>query len=194
MTGAGLVAHIVVGLPLWLTVPVGLLGVGTLFTAIGAFTDLDMPRALLPGVVSGAVAVAAYDAVRLLVVGVFDLSVEPFEAWRFFGQGLIGAGAPDTAHWVAGAAFHVTNGLCFAVAYSLWFGRRGVVAGIAWGLFLEAFMLGLYPGWLGISAYLPFLAVSLTGHVAYGATLGLLAPRLLDRWPVMRARADREAE
>jgi hypothetical protein len=42
-------------------------------------------------------------------------------------------------------------------------------------------MLGLYPGWLHIESYAPFLAVSVVGHVVYGATLGAGAPRLLRR-------------
>jgi hypothetical protein len=67
------------------------------------------------------------------------------------------------------------------VAYTTWFADRGVQAGIAWGLFLEVFMLGLYPGWLDIADYAPFLVVSLAGHVVYGAVLGAGARALARR-------------
>lgn len=42
-------------------------------------------------------------------------------------------------------------------------------------------MLGLYPGWLNIGDYAPFLAVSLVGHVVYGTVLGWGAKTLLAR-------------
>lgn len=179
VSGVALVVHIIVGLPLWLTFPGGLVMAVVLLRWAGAFTGLDLRPLVSVGVTAGVVATAAYDLSRITVVTVFDLSVGPFEAFRFFGQGLLGPAAPVTAHWIAGGLFHVTNGLAFATAYTIWFGTRGIGTGIAWGLFLEAFMLGLYPGWLHIEAYAPFLAVSLIGHVVYGATLGAGARRLL---------------
>ena len=69
------------------------------------------------------------------------------------------------------------NGLAFAVAYSYWFAAKGAVTGIAFAMMLEAFMLGLYPGWLRIADYAPFLTMSLIGHLVYGTVLGVLARR-----------------
>ena len=86
----------------------------------------------------------------------------------------------------AGVAFHVLNGLSFGLAYLLVFGRLALrsrrlalASGVGWGLFLEAFQVTLYPGWLSIAAYREFVTISALGHVVYGATLGLLGRRVL---------------
>ena len=43
------------------------------------------------------------------------------------------------------------------------------------GLFLEAFQLTLYPDWLGIRFVDEFVRISALSHIAYGASLGLIA-------------------
>lgn len=84
----------------------------------------------------------------------------------------MGAGAStDLAKWV-GTVFHFVNGVTFAIAYAVWFGRRSWWWGIVFGLGLEAFMLAIYPGWLDIRAIGEFTSISVVGHVCYGATLG----------------------
>lgn len=181
VSGAGLVVHILVGLPLWVTVPAGFALTAAFLGWAGAFTGADLRPLLARGLLAGAAATAAYDLSRVVVVEALDLAVRPFAAWPLFGGALIGQGAPSAGRWVAGAVFHVVNGLAFAVAYTAWFARRGTAVGIAWGMFLEAFMLGLYPGWLRITDYGPFLVVSLIGHVVYGAVLGVMAKTLASR-------------
>jgi hypothetical protein len=181
VSGAGLVAHILVGLPLWVTVPGGLTLVATFLLWVGAFTGVDLRPIMRSGLLVGAVATAAYDLSRVAVVALLDLPVRPFAAWPLFGAALIGEGAPVAARIASGFSFHLMNGVAFAVAYTAWFASRGVRAGIMWGLFLEAFMLGLYPGWLNIADYGPFLAVSLVGHVVYGAVLGTGAQAMATR-------------
>jgi len=183
VSGAGLVVHILVGLPLWLTVPGGLLVVSAALRWVGALTGVNLAPLVRRGVLVGAVATATYDLSRVLVVEALDLTVRPFAAWPLFGQALIGSAAPAWMQLAAGVAFHLINGLAFAVAYTAWFATRGVRAGIAWGLFLETFMLGLYPGWLHIADYGPFLVVSLSGHVVYGAVLGAGARAVATREP-----------
>jgi hypothetical protein len=149
--------------------------------SLGILHHVRVTREVRVGLLAGLIATAAYDVSRLIAWAVIGSATHPFEAWRFFGIGLVGAGAPGPLHWIVGGLFHLINGLAFAIAYTIWFGRSGIVAGVAWALFLEAFMLGLYPGWLHLKAYEPFLVVSLVGHLAYGATLGAIARRLLLR-------------
>lgn len=177
--GAALVVHIAVGLPLWVTVPAGVGLVAAVLHKVGVLHQGLRHRSVRAGAVAGMAATATYDAVRLAVSALLPAAPHPFEAWRLFGQALVGDAAGATTQWIAGACFHVANGFAFAIAYTIWFGGRGTLAGVAWGLFLEAFMLGLYPGWLDIAAYRPFLAVSLAGHVGYGAVLGYVAQRRL---------------
>ena len=60
--------------------------------------------------------------------------------------------------------------------------RRHIVAlvsGLGWGLFLEAFQVALYPGWLNILAIREFVLSSLLGHLVYGTTLGAVGRTLL---------------
>lgn len=186
-SGAALVAHILLGIPLrigfalLLAVAV-VLGIRVL--RAGAVLPDQVRATLRSGVLAGLCATAAYDGARLLYVALTQSPVSPFEAFRFFGVALVGPAAPAWSILAAGTVFHVVNGLAFAVAFTMWAGSRGPVWGVGWGLTLEAFMLALYPGWLGISAYRPFVLMSLTGHVAYGAVLGLTSRALLRRWAV----------
>lgn len=181
-TGAALVIHILVDLPLWLA--------ATTTVALAALV-IELARRRHPdglgagsrqirvGLAAAVVAVVAYDVSRLALREVFDLQVHPFKAFEHFGAGLIGRAASVGAQQVAGTAFHIVNGLTFGVTYAIWAGRRGVWWGIAFGLGLEAVMLALYPAWLQIPNMREFTSMSIFGHVAYGATLGLLARRWL---------------
>ncbi len=177
VTGAGLVIHIVVGLPLWLTVPGGTLLAIAVLSWLNVLTGSKLREPVSIGLRAGAIATLGYDMTRVAVVHLFSLHTKPFVAWPHFGSAIVGAGASETARWVAGGLFHLTNGLAFAIAYTYWFRDRGPLAGIAFALVLECFMLGLYPGWLKISDYAPFVFVSLTGHLFYGTTIGVLARR-----------------
>jgi hypothetical protein len=154
-TGAALVAYIALGVPL--------LGAGVALAAAGAggwallWPSLSLEqrswiRARVGiGLRAGAVGIVAYDAVRFGVVAVADLSFEPFHIFPRFGYALFGPGVSELSATIAGAAFHVANGLGFAVAFVLLAARPTPLRGIAWAMLLEAAMLGLYPGWLGVS-------------------------------------------
>lgn len=58
MSGAGLVVHILVGLPLWLTVPGGLLAMLAFLRWVGAFTGVDLSPVVRSGLLVGVVATA----------------------------------------------------------------------------------------------------------------------------------------
>jgi len=141
----------------------------------------QLREAVAVGAMAGVAATAAYDLTRLALVEGLGLALWPFDTFALFGRALVGA--EHSGAWVTalGTAYHVTNGLGFAIAYTIWLGNRGPVAGLLWALVLEAAMLTSYPGWLDIRSYEEFIEVSVLGHVAYGLTLGLLAQRLLRR-------------
>jgi hypothetical protein len=195
-TGAALVVHILLDVPLWLSVvtTVGLAATVLVLAARRHPADHAGGRQVIGiGVLSATVALVAYDTTRLIVVEVFDHQVRPFDALPHFGAGLIGSSTPETAQWVAGALFHITNAVTFGIAYTVLAGqqptrRRGVTAGVLFGLGLEAMMLGFYPAWLQIPNLREFISMSLAGHIAYGATLGLLAQIRLDRLARSRPR------
>jgi hypothetical protein len=188
-TGAALVAHILVDVPLWLSA-LGAVGTAAAVLTMAARRHPADTRGgrqvIMIGAVSAAVAMVAYDLTRVVVCEVFDFTVSPFAALPLFGRGLLGPGASHTARWVAGTAFHVTNGVTFGIAYTVLAGRqptmqRALLTGMGFGLGLEAVMLGLYPAWLQIPNLREFFSMSLCGHLAYGGTLGALSYRNLVR-------------
>ncbi|HEX2026717.1 MAG TPA: hypothetical protein VHF25_01825 [Nitriliruptorales bacterium] len=132
------------------------------------------------GVRAGLLATVVYDVTRLLVVQVTAVPVRPFEAVPLFGQVLVGASSGSVLTDALGVAYHVANGIGFGFAYALVAGSRGLFAGIAWALVLEALLLAFYPGWLDVRAGREFVSVSMLGHLAYGAALGWSAKVLLE--------------
>lgn len=184
-SGAALLVYILSGISLPATLAIIVLGA----TLLGAWVwhrataseRAGLRQSLRAGGVAGAVAVAAYDSSRYLLVKVAGLAFWPFDVFTLFGQALVGSGAPEPVTTLAGVAFHVTNGVGFALAYSIWLGRRGVWAGMAWALALEGLMVSIYPGWLGLKALNEFVQVSVVGHFVYGGVLGFTARRLLLR-------------
>ena len=164
-----------------LLLPVSVLVVGTGITAVVVARRLpplllsEVARRVAVGLVAGAAATAAYDLVRFCLIVVMGWSADAFTPLRLFGQMLIGEEASRRWQWLAGTAFHVANGLGFAIGYVLVIRRPAVWSAIVWALVLEAFTILLYPDWLGLTALSEFLSISMVGHLAYGVVLGLVA-------------------
>lgn len=183
-TGAALVVHIVTDVPLWLTAASAVAAAGcVLLLAVRRHPQGRAAgrRVLVTGLVAAGAALVAYDATRYAVFTAFGYETGPFKAFVHFGAGLVGESASETTHWVAGTAFHVINALTFGIAYTIVAGRRGVLAGVAFGLGLEAAMIAFYPAWLQIPNLQEFLQMSIVGHVAYGGVLGVVARRRLEK-------------
>lgn len=140
------------------------------------------------GLAAGLLATVVYDVTKAILSQLDPSPFNPFEATRVFGTILIGSDAPPTLVMAVGGAFHFTNGCTFAIAFGCLFARggrislrRGILTGMAWGVFLETFQLVLYPGWLNIKFLDEFRQISFLSHLAYGATVGVLVPAGL-RW------------
>ena len=185
-SGAALVAHIETGasLPLLLLLlaAVVVASVASVWRRATPGTRTALRRLSMVGAAAGLIATLAYDVSKLLLSRLDRTPYNPFEAVRVFGALLTGSRSPAVVY-AAGTAFHVLNGIAFGVAFSILLGRRGVPAGIAWGLGLELFQLTLYPGWLDIHAFDEFVQVSSLGHIVYGTALGLLCRHWLAREP-----------
>ncbi len=182
-TGASLVGFIALGLPLPVTLA-GLLGLSVVTWGIALSRASGDQRSWLgervrAGVLAGIPALAAYDLARFGLVSIASLSFEPFHVLPLFGDAILGPAASERAAFIAGLAFHLANGLGFAIAFAVAVRRPTVLKGIAWALTLEAAMLALYPGWLDTSITGELLPVSAAGHLAYGCVLGALAGRRL---------------
>jgi hypothetical protein len=190
--GAALLVHILFQVSL----PLGLAAFGFILILVGASfiaTSRSAQRRRLAGLVfaglvSGLLATLMYDGTKV-VLSVLDPSpYNPFEVTRLFGVLLLGESAAAEAAQIAGWSFHLLNGCTFAVAYSLLLARDGNttyryagLSGMAWGLFLEAFQVVLYPDWLRIAFYGEFVTISATAHLVYGACLGLTCRAVLRR-------------
>lgn len=164
--------------------PALILLTGTGATALAVARGLPAParraigRRVVIGLIAGAVATAVYDVVRYGLVTLLSWSVDPFRPFTLFGQLLVGRDAPGPALWAAGIAYHVLNGLGFAIGYTIVVRRPGLISAVVWAMVLETFTILLYPDWLGLTAVGEFYSMSMLGHVAYGLALGAVAMRM----------------
>jgi hypothetical protein len=185
-TGAALVVYILAGwslrVALAVTVVCAALTAAYGWRRLGPLARVWARRRIVAGIVAGIVATAGYDLVRLGLVRFGGFTFWPFDIFAVFGRAFLGPETDPVVLRAAGVAYHFANGIGYGIAYSLVFGRRGPLVGLAWGMGLELFMVALYPGWLHIGALFgEFLSVSLLGHITYGLLLGTITQRLLAR-------------
>jgi hypothetical protein len=184
-TGAALLVYILSGISLLAAVTLVLGGAAiigaTIWRRSSTPDHAELRRAVRAGAFAGLLATVSYDFARCVLVEVAHMAFWPFDIFTIFGQALVGSSRTGLLVTLAGAAYHVTNGVAFAIAYTILAGRRGVWAGIGWALALETVMVTIYPGWLGVKALDEFISVSVFGHVVYGSVLGFTARRLLSR-------------
>ena len=58
-----------------------------------------------------------------------------------------------------GIAYHVLNGLGFAIGYTIVVRRPGLISAVVWAMVLETFTILLYPDWLGLTAVGEFFSI-----------------------------------
>ena len=182
-SGAALVVAIVSDRPLWATSVFFMVPALVAFVAVSVTLRRDQQQLFLArlraGLIAGVFGTAAYDVSRWSVEVTHLTNTQSFVAIRAFGTGLTGRDPSSTGALAAGWAFHVVNGLGFALAYLFVAAGRQWWLAIGYALVLEAFLVGIYPGWLGLTLTGEFLSVSIIGHVAYGVVLGLVASRTI---------------
>ena len=182
-TGAALLVYIFSGISLLITAMLVLV-LATVFGSLiwyrsTAADRVYLHRALRAGLIAGLLATGAYDIARFLLIRVTGIAFWPFDIFTVFGRALFGSETSGLWVTAAGVVYHFANGIGFALAYTVWLGRRGIWAGIAWAMVLELMMVSIYPGWLGLKALDEFLQVSVFGHLVYGSVLGVAAQYLL---------------
>jgi hypothetical protein len=134
----------------------------------------------ITGLAAGAIATLAYDLSRLLFVNLLNIQFNPFGAFPHFGKLLVGVNSPQYLILISGILYHLLNGILFAIAYCFLFSNRNWKWGIVWAMALEFAMFTIYPTWLDLQAVMKeFTIVSVSGHIAYGTTLGLLCSKWL---------------
>lgn len=187
LAGLGaLVAHVLGMLPMpyFLT----FLGVPSLLllfmmAAFGRWVDAEVfVNALAVGLVGGIAGTLVYDGVRFVLHHAHVFNYDGFAAIYLFG-GWITSTAPTSARAaIAGWTYHFWNGISFGIFYALAFNGRPWLIGVAYGVVMELCMLGLFPLFLRVTDRFDFIALSLVGHLFYGAALGLLVERWGRRW------------
>jgi hypothetical protein len=137
---------------------------------------------LAVGLAGGLVGTLLYDGARYLMRTAAIFNYDGFKAIYIFGMWISGQPVDSAAAAVAGWIYHFWNGLSFGVFYTLTFGRRHWLYGVGYGLVMELFMLGLFPMFVQVSDRFDFIALSLIGHMFYGAGLGLVTQRYAKNW------------
>lgn len=182
-TGAALLLHIATkgSLSLMIVAAAVPLSIGAYLGWIGCSLDArsELSRRAWAGFLAGLLATAVYDGFRWFLLREFEFTFQPFHIFSIFGTLLLGPQAPPALVVAVGIAFHVSNGVGFAIGYAILFGARGVLVGLVWALALETIMLAVYPDWLHIKTLGEFRTISLLGHLAYGGVLGAVSRRIL---------------
>ena len=151
-----------------------------LMAAWGARTGRDdLVRRLGAGVWAGGFATLVYDIVR---VPIAHSGVPVFKAISYFGTVILGEPSPTLATDAVGWAYHLSNGIGFALMYMLLVRAPGPATAVLWGVGLEVAMLVTpYAEVFGYKRSPSFIAISLGAHVFYGLGLWLAARRHLAR-------------
>lgn len=195
-TGSALAVNILAGVDLRLAV-LGLicLGGGCFALALLGLTTPareQLRHRIAVGAVAGVLATASYDSARYGLVSIADFSFQPFHVFTRFGGLMLGRDAPTPWLYIAGIAFHVANGIGFAIGYTVIVRRPQRWSAVVFAFALELCMALLYPSWLRMTALQEFLQVSILGHAVYGLVLGTITARHAGTHPLQSGRATPE--
>ena len=146
--------------------------------------DDPLAKLLAVGLVAGAVATTALEAIRLPG---YWLGFMPGNLPRLMGVLLLNhfAAGPSLGSDIAGWAYHFWNGAAFGLIYVLVFGTCrhwvGVVYGVLLGLgfMLSPVVSALGVGFLGLEFSKGFPITVTLAHAAFGGVLGWLTARWL---------------
>jgi hypothetical protein len=142
--------------------------------------DVLMDR-MRGGLIAGTFGLVAYDVIRLLVLWSGLVPFNPFRPIEVYGLLITDAPADTVLTKTLGWAFHLWNGLSFAMMYTLVFGKGRLLWAFGWAMLLELMMVASYPSIFRMVADWAFVTVGSIGHVAYGLTLGWTARRVV-KW------------
>jgi hypothetical protein len=132
---------------------------------------------LMVGTLGGLAATFVYDGARTLIHQTHLFGYSGFVPILMFGSWITGRPIESAAAAVAGWTYHYWNGISFGIMYALMLGRRHWLFGVGYGILMECCMLGLFPLFLRVSNKVDFIAVSMIGHLFYGAVLGVSVQR-----------------
>jgi len=133
----------------------------------------DLLERMGAGLWAGSFATLAYDLVR---VPIAHAGVPVFKAISYFGTVILAVSRPTPASEIVGWTYHFSNGVGFALMYTLLVSRPRWLSAVLWGVGLEVAMLMTpYAEVFGYRRSPGFIAASLAAHVCYGVGLWLAA-------------------
>jgi hypothetical protein len=184
-SGAAILAHTFLAIPMSFTAPAIVLPTAALLVAAVLLRRrlharlVEFSTLVWRGGVAGLSATLVYDVVRPPITWAFGLTFDPYRAMPIFGQLMTGLRADDPTAIVAGWIYHFWNGISFGVMFALVRPRGGLLSGWAWSMVLQGLMMAAYPAFLKARLDDPgFLATGLVGHSLWGLVLG----GMLQRW------------
>lgn len=183
VSGVALIVHALGWLPMYFLIDILAAPSLILLLAMGVIARrINQPvflNRLLVGAWGGLAATFAYDLVRLLLwqARIFDFN--PFVSHPIFGAMITGYPVESRAAIGVGWSYHFWNGIGFGIMYTLIAGRAHWLYAVTWALFLEVAWLTALPSVLAFRLNGPLIWLSVTGHGAYGAALGVLARKFI---------------
>lgn len=131
------------------------------------------------GFFGGLIGLVAYNTARWVFATLLDMKTSPFYSIFIFGSLIMAKPVDSAIAAVAGWLYHISNGVTFAIMYTLIAGPAHWWFGLLWGLVLELAMLLVYPSSavLRPPVLVPFIVVSLLSHAFYGVVVGIVAQR-----------------
>ncbi len=167
------------GIASFVTLAIALLLIEIAGIAYLSATNAQMKSLIIPGIWAGLIATFAYDLVRVPIV---QSGVPVFKAISYFGTTLLGVDRPTAASEFAGWAYHLSNGVSFALMYVALVPKPGLITAVLWGLLLEGIMLLTpYAEVFGYQRDARFLSITIGSHAVFGLVLWLG----LKYWPAV---------
>ncbi|VXC20846.1 conserved membrane hypothetical protein [Arthrobacter sp. 9AX] len=162
----------------FVTLPGMVILLGIRIRAGHAGRDIIVQR-LSAGFVGGILGLGAYNLVRWIIGLLLAADLSPFYSIYIFGSLITGKTPNSSLSILFGWAYHISNGITFAIIYALFAGAARWHYGLLWGLALEVAMLAIYPSstLLRPPALMPFVTISLAAHASYGVAIGLYVQR-----------------
>jgi hypothetical protein len=144
-----------------------------MITAVGRWLDAGIfLNNLKVGLLGGIVATIGYDIVRLLIMETHLFDFDSFKSIVIFGMWITHTPISTPQSFIAGWTYHYWNGISFGIMYMMAFARRHWLAGVVYGMLMEAAMIGVFPMFLHIYSPVGFVTISMAGHAVYGAIIG----------------------
>lgn len=183
VSGVALLLHVAGWLPMYFLVNLLAAPSIALLLIVGVVARRIDERVVLNRLITGAwagiVATCSYDLLRCLTLAVGLLSYNPFLSHPVFGTLITGFPPETVTSIVVGWIYHFWNGFGFGIMYALIAGPAHWYYALGWAMFLEIAWLTAIPSLLQFRLSPEFLAVSVSGHAAYGVVLGLLTQRFI---------------